>query len=85
MSDPAKQPEAASVDTDGSSPPDGDSRRRRSSDEVAAVAPSPEMTPSAATDTIPAEDSRPQALLRRKLQQCEHPCDPRERRFTKRV
>ncbi|KAE9030842.1 hypothetical protein PF005_g601 [Phytophthora fragariae] len=59
MLDPTKQTEDA---VDGN-PTDGDSRRRRSSDELAAVAPSPKLTPVDPADAIPVEDSRPPSSL----------------------
>ncbi|KAG6975590.1 hypothetical protein JG688_00002226 [Phytophthora aleatoria] len=60
MSDPAKQPDTESLDTDNKPATDGESRRRRSSMDLAAVAPSPEST---SPDTTPAEDSRPPSSL----------------------
>ncbi|KAG6971314.1 hypothetical protein JG687_00002137 [Phytophthora cactorum] len=60
MSDPAKQPDTESLDTDNKPATDSESRRRRSSMDLAAVAPSPEST---SPDTTPAEDSRPPSSL----------------------
>lgn len=59
MSDPTKQPD----DAVNSNPTDGDSRRRRSSDELTAVAPSPKLTPVDPADAIPVEDSRPPSSI----------------------
>ncbi|KAI9995422.1 hypothetical protein PInf_012483 [Phytophthora infestans] len=55
MSDPAKQPDTEFLDTDNKPVTNGESRRRRSSKDLAAVAPSPDST---STDTTPTEDSR---------------------------
>ncbi|KAG3080815.1 hypothetical protein PC121_g6635 [Phytophthora cactorum] len=60
MSDPAKQPDTESLDTDNKPATDSESRRRRSSMDLAAVAPSPEST---SPDTTPAEDSCPPSSL----------------------
>ncbi|GMF10480.1 unnamed protein product [Phytophthora lilii] len=62
MSDPAKKSELGSAGTNGRSV-DGESRRRRSSNDLAAVAPSPEVASTNASDSTPAEDSRAPSSL----------------------
>ncbi|KAJ8577987.1 hypothetical protein ON010_g1219 [Phytophthora cinnamomi] len=60
MSDPPKQSQADSMGAVDTSLSDGESRRRRSSDELAAVAPSPGLTP---TNVVATEDCRPASSL----------------------
>ncbi|KAG7389760.1 hypothetical protein PHYPSEUDO_009680 [Phytophthora pseudosyringae] len=63
MSDSAEQPDTESLDTDNKPVTDGESRRRSSSNDVAAVAPSPDLASDTTADATPAEDSRPPSSL----------------------